>query len=91
MVNDGGCVGDEHSLGPGEVHEYLSRVMYARRSKMNPLWNSLLVGGFKDGQRCVPFPSLPPFLPSSLFPSLPSPPRVLPSASLPSNPPSSPG
>ena len=44
---------DGHKLGPSEVHEYLSRVMYSRRSKMNPLWNSILVGGFKDGERCV--------------------------------------
>ena len=42
---------DGHKLGPVEIHEYLSQIMYARRSKMNPLWNSLLVGGFKDGQR----------------------------------------
>ena len=42
---------DGHSLGPAEIHEYLSQVMYARRSKMNPLWNSLLVGGVKDGKR----------------------------------------
>ncbi|CAE6447716.1 hypothetical protein ACGC1H_003363 [Rhizoctonia solani] len=41
---------DAHELGPGEIYEYLSRVMYARRSKMNPLWNSMIVGGFKDGQ-----------------------------------------
>jgi 20S proteasome subunit beta 7 len=44
---------DGHSLGPAEIHEYLSQVMYGRRSKMNPLWNALLVGGFKDGKRCV--------------------------------------
>lgn len=44
---------DGHKLGPAEIHEYLSQVMYRRRSKMNPLWNSLLVGGFKDGERCV--------------------------------------
>jgi len=44
---------DKHKLGPSEVHEYLSRVMYGRRSRMNPLWNSILVGGFKDGQRYV--------------------------------------
>jgi len=42
---------DNHTLGPAEIHEYLSQVMYARRSKMNPLWNSLLVGGVKDGKR----------------------------------------
>lgn len=41
---------DGHNLGPIEIHEYLSQVMYARRSKINPLWNSLLVGGFKDGK-----------------------------------------
>lgn len=43
--------GDGNALGPSEIHEYLSQVMYARRSKINPLWNSLLVGGFKDGKR----------------------------------------
>jgi 20S proteasome subunit beta 7 len=42
---------DGHTLGPAEIHEYLSQVMYNRRSKMNPLWNSILVGGFKDGKR----------------------------------------
>lgn len=42
---------DGHSLGPAEIHEYLSQVMYARRSKMNPLWNSLLVGGVRAGKR----------------------------------------
>jgi len=41
---------DGHALGPGEIYEYLSRTMYARRSQMNPLWNSLLVGGWKDGE-----------------------------------------
>jgi 20S proteasome subunit beta 7 len=44
---------DGHTLGPAEIHEYLSQVMYGRRSKMNPLWNALLVGGFKDGKRYV--------------------------------------
>ena len=42
---------DGHKLGPAEIHEYLSQVMYHRRSKFNPLWNSSLVGGFKDGKR----------------------------------------
>jgi 20S proteasome subunit beta 7 len=42
---------DGHTLGPAEIHEYLARVLYNRRSKMDPLWNSLVVGGFKDGKR----------------------------------------
>ncbi|KZW03151.1 proteasome endopeptidase complex, beta subunit [Exidia glandulosa HHB12029] len=44
------CEEDGHALGPAEIYEYLSQVLYARRSKMDPLWNSLLVGGFKDGK-----------------------------------------
>ncbi len=48
---------DKHDLGPAEIHEYLSRVLYARRSKINPLWNSLLVGGKKNGKRYVDFRS----------------------------------
>ncbi|GAW08129.1 proteasome endopeptidase complex beta subunit [Lentinula edodes] len=49
---------DGHSLGPSEIHEYLSHVMYSRRSKMNPLWNSLIVGGFKDGKRFLSYVDL---------------------------------
>jgi len=45
--------GDGHNLGPAEIHEYLSQVMYSRRSKMDPLWNALLVGGVKEGKRCI--------------------------------------
>lgn len=53
LVEEEVNAGDGHKLGPAEIHEYLSQVMYARRSKMNPLWNSILVGGFKDGQKYV--------------------------------------
>lgn len=44
---------DGHELGPVEIHEYLSQVMYGRRTKLNPLWNSLIIGGFKNGRRYV--------------------------------------
>lgn len=42
---------DGNSLGPKEVHNYLNRVMYNRRNKFNPFWNSLVVGGVKNGQK----------------------------------------
>lgn len=41
---------DGIQLGPDEVHAYLQRVLYNRRNKFDPLWNSLVVGGVKyDG------------------------------------------
>lgn len=42
---------DGNSLGPKEVHNYLTRVMYNRRNKFNPLWNSLVLGGIKNGKK----------------------------------------
>lgn len=42
---------DGNSLGPKEVHSYLTRVMYNRRNKFNPLWNSLILGGVKNGHK----------------------------------------
>lgn len=41
--SDGG-----HNLRAPHIHEYLSRVLYNRRSKMDPLWNAILVAGFND-------------------------------------------
>ncbi|KAG6873035.1 hypothetical protein C0995_003791 [Termitomyces sp. Mi166 len=49
---------DGHNLGPAEIHNYLSKVMYSRRTKMNPLWNAILVGGIKDGKRFLSFVDL---------------------------------
>ncbi|KAI0804504.1 nucleophile aminohydrolase [Irpex lacteus] len=50
--------GDHHALGPAEIHEYLANVMYARRTKINPLWNSLVVGGRKDGKNFLAYVDL---------------------------------
>ncbi|KAG9225517.1 hypothetical protein PLEOSDRAFT_1079926 [Pleurotus ostreatus PC15] len=49
---------DGHTLGPVEIHEYMSHVMYARRSKINPLWNSLVIGGFKNGKSFLSYVDL---------------------------------
>ncbi|WVQ64617.1 uncharacterized protein L199_002784 [Kwoniella botswanensis] len=38
---------DSHpSLSPKNIYELLSNLFYARRSKMNPVWNAVLVGGW---------------------------------------------
>ena len=56
VISEESNLQDGHTLGPAEIHEYLSQVMYRRRSKFDPLWNSLLVGGVKDGKRRVLIP-----------------------------------
>lgn len=48
LVIDEFTEGAVHELGPAEVHGYLARVMYSRRSRMSLLWNSLLVAPFEE-------------------------------------------
>ena len=47
------CADDGSTLDPSEIHAYLSRVMYGRRSKADPLWNQVVVAGVKDGKTYV--------------------------------------
>lgn len=37
---------DGHSLTPQQLYAWLARLMYNRRSKIDPLWNSFIVGGY---------------------------------------------
>lgn len=41
---------DGSSLSPKAMHHWLTRVMYNRRSKMDPLWNAVIITGFRDGK-----------------------------------------
>lgn len=49
---------DEEALKPSYVFEYLANVMYNRRSKMNPLWNALIVAGLEDGKPFLKYVNL---------------------------------
>ena len=44
------CADDGNSLTPSELHTYLTRVLYNRRNKMNPLYNKLVIAGFEGGE-----------------------------------------
>jgi len=37
-------------LSPSSIHSYLTRVLYGRRNKFDPLWGNFVVAGFKDGK-----------------------------------------
>ena len=53
LMTDDYCREDGHDMTPSEIFSYLSRVLYNRRNKFDPLWNSLVVAGCdKQG---VPF------------------------------------
>eukprot|EP00177_Eucheuma_denticulatum_P007122 GFKZ01012950.1.p1 GENE.GFKZ01012950.1~~GFKZ01012950.1.p1 ORF type:complete len:256 (+),score=31.68 GFKZ01012950.1:144-911(+) len=43
------CHDDGHELSARALYQYLARVMYNRRNKMDPLWNYVVVGGWQDG------------------------------------------
>lgn len=53
------------ALPSAQVYSYLTRVMYNRRNKFNPLWNTLVVGGMQrvaDPDPTSSASSLKPFL-----------------------------
>ncbi|NXC04622.1 PSB4 protein, partial [Orthonyx spaldingii] len=50
MVIDEELLGDGHSYSPRALHSWLTRVLYNRRSKINPLWNSIVIGGVYGGE-----------------------------------------
>ena len=41
---------DYCTLGPKEVFSWLTRVMYNRRCEFNPLLNTAVVAGFRNGE-----------------------------------------
>lgn len=48
LLEEDFCVDDGHKYNCNNVYEYVSRMMYKRRSKMNPLWNSVVVAGVDE-------------------------------------------
>jgi len=48
-VIDEQCLADGFSYSPKSIYSWLTRVMYNRRTRMNPLWNTVIVGGMQDG------------------------------------------
>lgn len=50
MVTDEELLGDGHSYSPRAIHSWLTRAMYSYRSEMNPLWNTMVTGGYTDGE-----------------------------------------
>jgi len=49
-VIDEECADDGFILKPKALHTWLTRVLYNRRSKFDPLWNTFLVAGMEDGE-----------------------------------------
>jgi len=42
---------NEHTLNAKNIHTYLSKILYKRRSDFNPLWNMLLVAGLDENDQ----------------------------------------
>lgn len=48
--NEEYALDDGATMPPSALHHWLTRVMYNRRTKMDPLWNSIVVCGFRDSK-----------------------------------------
>merc|ERR1712054_182900 len=55
LLEEDACHADGTSFTPNSIHKYVSRVLYNRRSKMDPLWNQVVVGGFRNGESFLGF------------------------------------
>jgi len=49
-ANEEYAIDDGATMPPSALHHWLTRVMYQRRSKMDPLWNSIIVAGFRNSK-----------------------------------------
>ncbi|XP_060531486.1 proteasome subunit beta type-4 [Cylas formicarius] len=49
-IVDEECLDDGLSLKPKSLYCWLTRILYNRRSKMDPLWNNFIVAGIEDGR-----------------------------------------
>jgi len=49
-IIDEECLADGFTHSPKSIYSWLTRVMYNRRCKMNPLWNTVIVGGMQGGE-----------------------------------------
>jgi len=50
LIVDDQLAEDGSSLSPRSIHSYLTRVLYERRNKMDPLWGQFVIAGYKGGQ-----------------------------------------
>lgn len=49
-VTEDFCYDDKIELKPKSLYNWLTRMMYNKRSRMDPLWVDLVVGGIQDGE-----------------------------------------
>jgi len=56
MAIDDDCKDDGFSMNPKLLHSWLTRVLYNKRSKFDPLWTNFIVGGIQgDGTEFLGF------------------------------------
>lgn len=44
------CIDDGFFMKPKSLYHWLTRVLYTRRTQLDPLWNNYVIGGIQDGE-----------------------------------------
>lgn len=52
---DDDCKDDGFKVTPKSLYSWLTRVLYNKRSKFDPLWTTFVVGGIEDGQEYLAY------------------------------------
>jgi len=58
LILDDQLADDGSALYPHSIHSWLTRVLYNRRNKFDPLWGQFIVGGYRDGKSFLGFSDL---------------------------------
>lgn len=49
-IIDEECVDDGFYMKPKALYHWLTRVLYTRRTQLDPLWSNYVIGGIQDGK-----------------------------------------
>jgi len=55
MAIEDACKDDKIAMTPRSLHSWITRVLYNKRSKMDPLWTTIVVGGVENGEPFLGF------------------------------------
>jgi len=58
LITENDIKDDGSSVSPHAIHSYATRLLYNRRSQINPLWGQFIIAGYENGKSTLGFADL---------------------------------